>query len=180
MEQNNKDIKNLLVLLIAVITSFLVAIAINLASVVKLPEMEIPDTVWRYRVDTLYEDVIWHDTVPNVIDNYITKTDTVYTKDGSEIALNWEKRTYADTLTSDGDTVSYKAYLAGIDPVLDSISIKTSHKTIVNTEIAYIQPPKQKKKLKDYLYYGVGVSAGYDPFNRKPAMIVGAQAGIRL
>lgn len=179
--KKNKDINALLALLIWAVVAFFIGIGLNVVSVITTPK-EPQDTIWEYHRDTVFQDLYWYDTIThdNIIDHYITKTDTVYGKDGTEIALNWEKKTYADTLTNDGDTVSYKAYVAGINPSLDSITFKTNHKVITNTEIAHIQPPKQKKKLKDYVYYGFGVSAGYDPFINKPVMCIGASAGIRL
>ena len=182
MEKNNfwTDIKGLMVVVIAAIIAFLIGVCVNVATV--QPDVEV-DTTYIFQTDTVWQDREFYDTITNnnVIDHYITKVDTVYGKDGSEIALQWSKKTYADTLTSQGDTVSYKAYLSGIEPVLDSISFKYNKPVITNTNTLTVQVEKAKKKrLGDYFYYGFGVSAGYDPFNQRPAIIVGASAGIRL
>lgn len=178
--KKNKDINALIALLIWAIIAFCIGVGLNVASVIIQPEPQ--DTIWEYHRDTVFQDLYWYDTIThdNIIDHYITKTDTFYTSDGEQVALNWEKKTYADTLTNDGDTVSYKAYIAGISPTLDSITFKTNHRVITNTVTAYIPAPKQKKKFKDYFYYGFGVSAGYEPFLGKPAVVIGASAGIRL
>lgn len=183
MEKNNniyEDLKGLMVVAIAAIIAFLIGIAVNVATV--QPDVT-TDTIYEHYTDTVWQDREFYDTITldNVIDHYITKVDTVYGKDGSEIALQWSKKTYADTLTSQGDTVSYKAYLSGIEPTLDSIQFKTNHRIVTNTNTLTVQVEKaRKKRLGDYFYYGLGVSAGYDPFNQRPAIIVGASAGIRL
>ena len=183
MKDNNniyKDLKGLAALLVIAVIAFLIGICVNVATV--QPDVT-TDTIYEHYTDTLWQDREFHDTITNdnIIEHYITKVDTVYGKDGSEIALQWAKKTYADTLTSQGDTVSYKAYLSGIKPTLDSIQFKTNHRIVTNTNTLTVQVEKAKKKrLGDYVYYGFGVSAGYDPFNQRPAIIVGASAGIRL
>ena len=182
MEKNNfwTDIKGLMVVVIAAIIAFLIGVCVNVATV--QPDVEV-DTTYIFQTDTVWQDREFYDTITNnnVIDHYITKVDTVYGKDGSEIALQWSKKTYADTLTSQGDTVSYKAYLSGIEPVLDSIQFKTNHRIVTNTISTTITAyEKPKKRFRDNFFYGFGVSAGYDPFNQRPAIIVGASAGIRL
>lgn len=184
MENNNnnkyEDLKGLMVVAIAAIIAFLIGICVNVATV--QPDVT-TDTIYEHYTDTVYYDREFYDTITfdNVIDHYITKVDTVYGKDWSEIALQWSKKTYADTLTSGQDTVSYKAYLSGIEPTLDSIQFKTNHRIVTNTNTLTVQVEKaMKKRLGDYFYYGFGVSAGYDPFNQKPAIIIGASAGIRL
>ena len=183
MKDNNniyEDMRGLMVVAIAAIIAFLIGICVNVATV--QPDVT-TDTIYEHYTDTVWQDREFYDTITfdNVIDHYITKVDTVYGKDGSEIALQWSKKTYADTLTSQGDTVSYKAYLSGIEPVLDSISFKYNKPVITNTNTLTVQVEKAKKKrLGDYVYYGFGVSAGYDPFNQKPCIVIGASAGIRL
>lgn len=184
MEKNNniyEDMRGLMVVAIATIIAFLIGIAVNVATV--QPDVT-TDTIYEHYTDTVWQDNVITDTITNdnIIEHYITKVDTVYGKDGSEIALQWAKKTYADTLTSQGDTVSYKAYLSGIEPVvLDSISFKYKKPVITNTNTLTVQVEKaRKKRLGDYLFYGFGVSAGYDPFNQRPAIVIGASAGIRL
>lgn len=184
MEKNNnkyEDLKGLAALLVIAVIAFLVGLCVNVATV--QPDVT-TDTIYEHYTDTVYYDREFYDTITfdNVIDHYITKVDTVYTKEGSELTLQWAKKVYADTLTSGQDTVSYKAYLSGIEPVaLDSISFKYNKPVITNTNTLTVQVEKaRKKKLGDYVYYGFGISAGYDPFNQRPAIVIGASAGIRL
>ena len=171
----NNDLRNLAILLIAVIATFLFAIGLNLVTV----QYEKPDEIIKteYRTDTVWQDVEVHDTVCQMAYKYILKRDTLY-KQGDSIPVIFEtaQTQWADTI---GDSVSYKAWITGIDSNLDSISFKYNRPIVTNTITTQIEKAR-KKKLGDYLYYGLGVSAGYDPFNQRPALIIGAQAGIRL
>ena len=174
----NNDLKNLAILLIAVIATFLFAIAMNFATVRYTEPDHWTDTVTEYRVDTVWQDVVIHDTIPSLVYKQIVKTDTLYAKDGSEVPLYTENVVYADMLTNDEDSVAYKAYITGIQPRLDSIDIWMNRRFITNNVIQTVTVKEKAKK--NPFYYGIGVSAGYDPFNNRPALIIGAQAGIRL
>lgn len=183
MKDNNniyEDLKGLMVVAIAAIIAFLVGIAVNVATV--QPDVEV-DTTYIFQTDTVWQDREFYDTITidNVIDHYITKVDTVYTKDGSEIALQWSKKTYADTLTSQGDTVSYKAYLSGIEPTLDSIQFKTNHRIVTNTNNTTITAyEKPKKRFKDYISISPNISFGYGLVTKKIDTYAGVGIAIHL
>ena len=174
MNTTNNDIKALTALLLVAVIAFLVGISVNTCTLHQTDPVEIIKT--EYVTDTVWEDVEVHDTVPQLEYRYITRTDTVYTKDGQEIALNWENTAWSDTLSSGGDTISYMAYVSGIQPRLDSIDIRANRREIHTTETVYIR----EKQKKNPFFYGLGVFAGYDPFINKPVMGIGATAGIRL
>lgn len=168
------NIRVLAILLLAAIASFFIGLAVNTCT---LHPVEPVDTIrTEYVHDTVWQDVEVHDTLPQLEYRYITRTDTVYTKDGQEIALNWENTAWSDTLSSGGDTISYMAYVSGIQPRLDSIDIRANRREIHTTETVYIR----EKQKKNPFFYGIGVFAGYDPFINKPVMGIGATAGIRL
>lgn len=174
MNTTNNDIKALTALLIVAVIAFLVGISANTCTLHQTDPVEIIKT--EYKTDTVWQDVEVHDTLPQLEYRYITRTDTVYTKDGQEIALNWENTAWSDTLSSGGDTISYMAYVSGIQPRLDSIDIRANRREIHTTETVYIR----EKQKKNPFFYGLGVFAGYDPFINKPVMGIGATAGIRL
>ena len=174
MNTTNNDIKALTALLLVAVIAFLVGISVNTCTLHQTDPGEIIKT--EYVTDTVWQDVEVHDTVPQLEYRYITRTDTVYTKDGQEIALNWENTAWSDTLSSGGDTISYMAYVSGIQPRLDSIDIRANRREIHTTETVYIR----EKQKKNPFFYGLGVFAGYDPFINKPVMGIGATAGIRL
>ena len=179
MKMNNniyEEMKGLMVVAIAAIIAFLVGLCVNVATV--QPDVE-TDTIYEHYTDTVWQDNVITDTISNCIYKYVTKVDTFYQKgDSIPIVLETAQTQWADTLDND---LSYRAWITGINSKLDSISIKYSRPVITNTNTLTVQVEKaKKKKLGDYLYYGFGVSAGFDPFNKKPAITVGASAGIRL
>lgn len=182
MKDNNniyEDLKGLMVVAIAAIIAFLVGIAVNVATV--QPDVT-TDTIYEHYTDTVWQDREFYDTIPNCIYKYVTKVDTFYQKgDTVPVIFETASKTFSDTLYDGMDTLSYLAYVSGIESNLDSIYIKANRPVITNTTTLTVQVEKAKKKrLGDYVYYGFGVSAGYDPFNQKPCIVIGASAGIRL
>ena len=116
--KKNKDINALLALLVWAIIAFMIGLGLNVVSVIMQPQ-EPQDTIWEFKTDTIewhdtvYQDVYWTDTLPQYIDNTIIKTDTFYTKDGTEIMLEASNKVWADTLTNGEDSVAYWAYTSG-------------------------------------------------------------------
>ena len=115
--------------------------------------------------DTIYKTVTYKDTVPRYITKTIVKKDTVY-KDSIPHPLTLETKLYANTITNEGDTTSYEAYVSGYNiddqdyPRLDSINVNTSHKTIntVETITEVIKVPQKRSKW--HLSPSVGIGYG--------------------
>lgn len=169
------NIRVLAILLLAAIASFFIGLAVNTCTLHQTDPVEIIKT--EYVTDTVWEDVEVHDTVCQMVYKNVLKRDTLYKQgDSIPVILETAQTQWSDTI---GDTVSYKAWITGIDSKLDSIQFKYNRPIVTNTITTQVEKAR-KKKIGDYLYYGLGVSAGYDPFNNRPAMIIGAQAGIRL
>ena len=175
MNTTNNDIKALTALLIVAVIAFLVGISANTCTLHQADPVEIIKT--EYKTDTVWQDVEVHDTVCQMSYKYVMKRDTLYKQgDSIPVILETAQTQWADTI---GDSVSYRAWITGIDSKLDSIQFRYNRPIVTNTITTQVEKAR-KKKIGDYLYYGIGVSAGYDPFNNRPAMIIGAQAGIRL
>lgn len=175
MNTTNNDIKSLTALLIVAVIAFLVGLSVNTCTLHKTDPVEIIKT--EYVTDTVWEDVEVHDTVCQMVYKNVLKRDTLYKQgDSIPVILETAQTQWSDTL---GDSVSYRAWITGIDSKLDSISFRYNRPVVTTTITTQVEKAR-KKKIGDYLYYGIGVSAGYDPFNNRPAMIIGAQAGIRL
>lgn len=175
MNTTNNDIKALTALLIVAVIAFLVGLSVNTCTLHQTDPVEIIKT--EYKTDTVWQDVEVHDTVTQMAYKYVLKRDTLYKQgDSIPVILETAQTQWADTI---GDSVSYRAWITGIDSKLDSISFRYNKPIVTNTITTQVEKAR-KKKIGDYLYYGLGVSAGYDPFNNRPAMIIGAQAGIRL
>lgn len=115
--------------------------------------------------DTICKTVTYKDTVPKYITKTIVKKDTVY-KDSIPHPLTLETKLYANTITNEGDTTSYEAYVSGYNiddqdyPRLDSINVNTSHKTIntVETITEVIKVPQKRSKW--HLSPSVGIGYG--------------------
>ena len=99
-----------------------------------------------------------------------------------------------------GDTFSYKLTINSIaEPYWFKIDTKVKDTfTIVNKKEGGMEhvtigaggsgtidnvtvfKPKSKKKLKDYVFLGPAVTAGYDPLNKNMGVLIGVSAGIDL
>ena len=182
--KKNKDINALLALLVWAIIAFLIGLGLNVVSVIMQPQ-EPQDTIWEFKTDTIewhdtvYQDVYWTDTLPQYIDNTIIKTDTFYTKDGTEIMLEASNKVWADTLTNGEDSVAYWAYTSGYEHKLDSINLWANHKTVTNT-VEVTKYVERKKKFKDYVSISPNISFGYGFVTKKIDTYAGVGIAIHL
>lgn len=177
--KKNKDINALLALLVWAIIAFLIGLGLNVVSVIMQPQEPSykTDTIeWH---DTVYQDVFWYDTVPQLVDNTIIKTDTFYTSNGQEMVLETSKKVWADTLTNGEDSVAYWAYTSGYEHKLDSISLWANHKTVTNT-IEVTKYVERKKKFKDYVSISPNISFGYGLVTKKIDTYAGVGIAIHL
>jgi hypothetical protein len=141
------------------------------------------DTLTVVERDTLYETKTVTDTVPKYITKTITKRDTIY-KDSTQHILTLESKTFENTLTQDGDTTTYKAYVSGYNldfqpyPKLDSINLHTSHRIInTNTTTTQVIKVPQKQKL---ITTSPSIMLGYDPINKQWGTMLGISLNLNL
>lgn len=183
MENNNniyKDLKGLAALLVIAVIAFLVGIAVNVATV--QPDVT-TDTIYEHYTDTVWQDREFYDTIPNCIYKYVTKVDTFYQKgDTVPIIFETASKTFSDTLYDGMDTLSYLAYVSGIEPVfLDSISFKYNKPVITNTINTTITAyEKPKKRFKDYISISPNISFGYGLVTNKIDTYAGVGIAIHL
>lgn len=128
---------------------------------------------------------------------YITKReiDTVFLDNSNVIKDSiYHYSQVSDTINYDLDIKGKEVEWFKLDlSIQDSLMIVTrsvnnqNETTITHTPNTDIQDvtvfvPKKKigEKIKDRLYYGVGVGAGYGVINKKPDIYVGINAGIRF
>ena len=134
------------------------------------------DTSVITKHDTIYETKTMTDTVPKYITKTITKRDTIY-KDSTQHILTLESKTFENTLTQDGDTTTYKAYVSGYNldfqpyPKLDSINLHTSHRIINTVETITIEKKVAQKQRKWHL--SPQATFGYDPINKNWGTVIG-------
>lgn len=128
---------------------------------------------------------------------YVTRynSDTVYIGN----VIQEKDSTYHYTHTS--DTIKYSLDINGSNvkwfklgfSVQDSLMIVTrsnngqnettivhSDKTDINDVTVFVPKTSLSQKLKERLYFGVGVGAGYGFFSKKPDIYIGINAGIKF
>lgn len=149
----------------------------------KVGKQPLTDTLTITRYDTVYNTntVTVYEPKPYKVET--VKVDTVYLKDSTEIELKEETKLYKDSVCQEGDTIFQELLIQGINAkvlyakvLLKKQFIRQSSETIINNHIE----KKKKKSFSDHLYIGVGYTAGYDPFAKRPAQVVGLSAGIRF
>ena len=173
--------KILIGFLVAYFIIGLLCFAIGRWCYVKPIEPITQDTIKIEWCDTVYEHIAVHDTVPTQIAHTVIKTDTVYTKDGDELPLETALTTWSDTIANDNDTVSYLAYIKGINSSLDSIDINVNRREITKTiEITKYIEKKNKKKFKDYVRFVPSAGVGYGIMSKKPDVYVGFGISVDL
>ena len=115
---------------------------------------------------------VWKDRpVPVPVTKYIaqydtiriTDRDTIERHDTTFVVLQRQQKCYKDS--------TYIAYVSGINPALDSIRVAQKTITITTTETIY------KNRL---VHFGIGATAGYDPFSKTGAIVIGGTAMVDL
>lgn len=129
--------------------------------------------------DTVFNTIVFNDTLTLTKTNTIIKTDTFYTNTGDTVKIDLKKKEYTNTLIQQEDTVEYHAYLTGRSletedyPILDSINIQTNKRIINTTTIIEKERPK---KLK--LIVTPTITGGYDIYNHQWGIMAGIGIGV--
>lgn len=166
-ESMNNDKLHTILMLIAIVLMVLSFFVIYFKTPATIEKI---DTV--FHTDTFYKDttltVFIDKPVPKYI--YVTKTDTVYDKEGNEIELKHENKLYQDTLCNKNDSIILKSYISGVNPTLDSIKADWRKSETIITNTVEITKYIKDKKL---FHFGPTLSAGYDPINKQFGVMVG-------
>ena len=119
--------------------------------IIKSDTVTVHDTMWK---DTTITKV---KLVPKKIVEI--KHDTVFDDKGDSIILATEFKRYDETLTSGGDTCEVSAFISGIHPSLDSLSMRLKTHEVTNTVTVtnYVEKPK---KFIDRFHFGLQVGYG--------------------
>jgi len=99
----------------------------------------------------------------NIDTIFVRKDSVIIQHDTVQVVIAREQKYYRDSL--------YQAWVSGINPRLDSINV--AEKTIITKESSTVY----KNRL---LHFGLGVAAGYDPFGKKAAIVLGGTATIDM
>ena len=107
----------------------------------------------------------------------VVKTDTVFDKQGNEIELITDNKTYIDTICAQKDTAIVTSYISGVNAKLDSLKVemKTAREITTNT-IEVTKYIKQNKRFNIGVQTGVGY--GFTSRQIEPYIGVGLQINI--
>lgn len=147
----------------------------------KPQKIEKTDTVFTTKTDTLWKDTTI--TIKELVPKEIVKkkVDTLYLSNGDTLNLITESKRYDEVLKSGVDTCEVSAFVSGVHPSLDSLSmnLKTHHEVVTNTvEITkYIE---KKKTFKDRFHIQPQIGVGYGLFNKKIDAYVGIGIGVDI
>lgn len=141
----------------------------------KVDTVLISDTLTSVDTFTIYKEK----SIPKKV--YITKVDTLYTKEGKDTILKTENNIFKDTLCAGKDSILLESYITGLNVSLDSTKaeLRKHNTTIINTvEVTkYIEKPK---KLFDRIHIQPQVTGGYDIINKQWGITAGIGVGINL
>ena len=125
------------------------------------------EVLTEVKYDTIYKEIIIHDTIPQIIEKKIVgKIDTVVEIEHNDtlipilIDLPKEQKTFTNTLLKDDIKIKYLATISGYKPELDDIDFVITKQDITKT-----------KYKKQYFTHGINVGVGYGFINKKPDTI---------
>lgn len=135
------------------------------------------DTITNTKTDTLWKDTTITKTDTKVKYIEVIKTDTVYDKQGNEIELITDNKTYIDTICAKKDTAIVTSYITGINAKLDSLKVemKTAREITTNT-IEVTKYIKQNKRFNWGIQGGIGY--GFTSKQIEPFLGIGIQINI--
>ena len=122
--------------------------------------------------DTIYKDTTI--TIKELVPKEIVKkkVDTLYLENGDTLNLITESKRYDEVLTSGVDTCEVSAYISGVHPLLDSLSMRLKTHSVTNT-VEIIKYVEKKKTFWDRFHWGVQGGIGYGLTQKKIDVFVG-------
>lgn len=113
------------------------------------------DTITTTKTDTLWRDTTITKTDTKVKYIQVVKTDTVYDKQGNEIELITDNKTYIDTICAQKDTAIVTSYISGVNAKLDSLKVEMKKSEVIKTNTIEVT-----KYIKQNKRFNVGVQTG--------------------
>ena len=135
------------------------------------------DTITTTKTDTLWRDTTITKTDTKVKYIQVVKTDTVYDKQGNELELIADNKTYIDTICAQKDTAIVTSYISGVNAKLDSLKVEMKKSEVIKTNtIEVTKYIKQNKRFNIGVQTGVGY--GFTSRQIEPYVGVGLQINI--
>lgn len=135
------------------------------------------DTITNTKTDTLWKDTTITKTDTKVKYIEVIKTDTVYDKQGNELELITDNKTYIDTICAQSDTAIVTSYISGVNAKLDSLKVLMKKSEVIKTNtIEVTKYIKQNKRFNVGVQTGVGY--GFTSRQIEPYIGLGLQINI--
>lgn len=135
------------------------------------------DTITTTKTDTLWKDTTITKTDTKVKYIQVVKTDTVYDKQGNELELITDNKTYIDTICAQSDTAIVTSYISGVNAKLDSLKVLMKKSEVIKTNtIEVTKYIKQNKRFNVGVQTGVGY--GFTSKQIEPYIGFGLQINI--
>ena len=135
------------------------------------------DTITNTKTDTLWRDTTITKTDTKVKYIQVVKTDTVYDKQGNELELITDNKTYIDTICAQSDTAIVTSYISGVNAKLDSLKVLMKKSEVIKTNtIEVTKYIKQNKRFNVGVQTGVGY--GFTSKQIEPYIGFGLQINI--
>lgn len=135
----------------------------------------VSDTVRRIDTLTIFKEK----PIPKEV--YLTKIDTLYTKDGKDTLLKSESKLYQDTLCQKQDTIILKSYISGINSKIDSLKADwRKSETIITNTVEITKYIEKKKTFLDKFHFGLQAGYGYGFKSKEFTPYVGVGCSIDL
>lgn len=135
------------------------------------------DTITNTKTDTLWKDTTITKTDTKVKYIQVVKTDTVYDKQGNELELITDNKTYIDTICAQSDTAIVTSYISGVNAKLDSLKVLMKKSEVIKTNtIEVTKYIKQNKRFNVGVQTGVGY--GFTSRQIEPYIGFGLQINI--
>ena len=139
------------------------------------------DTVIVTKTDTLWRDTTITKTDIKLKYLKVVQTDTVYDKQGNEIELVTDNKTYQDTILCGQDTINYQIHISGIKSRLDSINLRLKKSEVIKTNtIEVTKYLERNKTLWNRFHIQPQATSGYDVINKKWGIMIGIGVGVDL
>ena len=155
----------------------LLGICFHLKNKIEPYEIIKTDTITNTKTDTLWRDTTITKTDTKVKYIQVIKTDTVYDKQGNEIELITDNKTYIDTICAQSDTAIVTSYISGVNAKLDSLKVLMKKSEVIKTNtIEVTKYIKQNKRFNVGVQTGVGY--GFTSKQIEPYIGFGLQINI--
>ena len=173
MKQNS----NILPIVCFFLCLLLLGICLHIKNTMEPYEIIRTDTITNTKTDTLWKDTTITKTDTKVKYIQVVKTDTVYDKQGNEIELITDNKTYVDTICVQNDTAIVTNFISGVNAKLDSTKVRLKIAREITTNTIEVTKYIKQNKRVDWGIQG-GIGYGFTSRQIEPYIGLGVQINL--